>query len=277
MLADLHIHTSFSDGAQSPAEVVAAAVQKGLSVISVCDHDTIAAYDSLHPLCLKAGLTLVQGVELDVYWRGKTLHLLGYNFDPGHPRMAALMQKTRRQLEEISVQMVKKMLPDYPSLSVEDYDQFSYPSGEGGWKGLHYLRARGLTQALMEGLSFHQKYGGFRPEYEDIAEACRVIREAGGVPVLAHPGCWWPDMPADFVDILDDLRSLGVGGIECHYPEHTKAFTDFCAAYCHTHGLCVTCGGDGHGGFNNSPGGVVHDIGIMRVDMGELDLRGIIN
>lgn len=276
MLADLHIHTSFSDGAQSPEAVVAAAVQKNLSLISICDHDVIEAYGSLRPLCHRVGLRLVQGVELDVYWHQRTLHLLGYSFDPDHPRMAELMQNTRRELLEVSVQMVKKMLPEYPMLSMEDYDQFTYPPGEGGWKGLHYLRARGLTQVLMEGLFFHQKYGGFQPEYYDIGEACSIIREAGGVPVLAHPGCWWPDMPADFVDILDDLRSLGIGGIECYYPEHTPAFTKFCVDYCRSHNLCITCGGDGHGGFNNFPGGIVHDVGIMRVDMNELDLRGII-
>ncbi len=276
MLADLHMHTSFSDGAQSPAEVIKAAVQKGLDLISVCDHDTIAAYDSLRPLCQKAALSLIQGVELDVYWRGKTLHVLGFAFDPTDVEMTEMMHSTRRELMEVSVQMVKKMLPDYPALSMEDYEQFTYPPGEGGWKGLHYLRARGLTRELMEGFFFHQKYGGFIPDYYDIDRACSIIRNAGGVPVLAHPGCWWPDMPADFEDILNDLKSLGIGGIECHYPEHTQSLTQFCVDYCRTHDLRITCGGDGHGGFNNFPGGVVHDIGIMQVDMSELDLKGII-
>ncbi len=276
MLADLHIHTCFSDGAQTPQEVVDAAVAKGLSVISVCDHDTIAAYESLRPICQAAGLCLVQGVELDVYWHGSLLHLLGYAFDAENVQMLKLMQKTRRELMEISVRMVRSMLKDYPQLSMEDYAKFSYAPGEGGWKGLHYLRARGLTASLMEGLSFHRQYGGFRPDYYDIEEACSIIKEAGGVPVLAHPGCWWPQMPEDFAAILDDLKSLGVGGIECHYPEHTEAFTNFCVDYCRTNDLRITCGGDGHGGFNNVPGGVVHDIGILRVDAKELDLRGIV-
>ncbi len=276
MLADLHIHTCFSDGAQSPREVVDTAKAKGLNVISVCDHDTIAAYDSLRPICEAEDIHLVQGVELDVCWRDRTLHLLGYAFDYRNAHMLELMQKSRRELEEISVQMVMNMLKDYPELNMEDYARFTYAPGEGGWKGLHYLRARGLTDSLLNGLAYHKQYGGFRPDYYGIGEACFVIREAGGVPVLAHPGCWWPQMPEDFEDILDDLRRCGLGGIECYYPEHTKSFTNFCAAYCHAHKLCITCGGDGHGGFNNVPGGVVHDIGIMRVDMSQLDLRGIL-
>ena len=276
MLADLHIHTFFSDGAQSPQEVVDDAKAKGLSVISVCDHDTIAAYDSLRPICEAAGIRLVQGAELDVYWHDRVLHILGYAFDPTNERMLRMMAESRRELEQVSVQLVKSMLTDYPSLSMEDYTDFSFASGEGGWKGIHYLRARGLTSTLMEGLSFYRKYSDYKSDYYSMEEACQIIREAGGVPVLAHPGCWWPVMPDNFSDILDDLMRCGMEGIECYYPEHTREMTDFCVAYCRAHNLRITCGGDGHGGFNNMPGGVVHDIGIMRVDMSQLDLRGIL-
>lgn len=276
MIADLHIHTCYSDGTQTPEEVAAAAHEKGLEVISVCDHNTIKAYPHLRPACEKAGLRLIQGVELDVAWRKRTLHLLGYHFDPQDADFLALMGKTRRELEQISVEMVRKMLDDYPFLSMDDYEAYDYPPGEGGWKGLHYLRARGLTRELMEGLAFHQKYGGFQPDYYPIEEACRAVRKAGGVPVLAHPGCWWPQIPEDFEEILDDLRSRGLGGIECYYPEHSEEMTRFCVDYCHTHDMRVTCGGDGHGGFNNVPGETFFDIGVMRVDMDQLDLRGIL-
>lgn len=276
MYADLHIHTCFSDGAQSPLEIADAAKAKGLSVISVCDHDTIDAYASLRPACEEAGIRLIQGVELDVCWHDRVLHLLGYAFDPGNDHMRRMMKKSRSELEQVSVQLIKNMLPNYPNLSMEDYERFTYMPGEGGWKGIHYLRARGLTSSLMEGLLFYNKYGNYKPDYYSLGEACRAIRGAGGVPVLAHPGCWWPVIPGDFSDILDDLRKCGMEGIECYYPEHTKEMTDLCVAYCRAHDLSITCGGDGHGGFNNTPGGVVHDVGVMRVDMGQLDLRGIL-
>ncbi len=276
MYADLHIHTCFSDGAQSPLEVVDTAKAKGLNVISVCDHDTIAAYSSLHPICEAAGIRLIQGVELDVNWHNRVLHLLGYAFDPKNTQLIKLMEKSRRELDHVSVQLVQNMLADYPELSMEDYTGFTYALGEGGWKGLHYLRARGLTSSLMDGMSFYKKYGGYKPDYYSMAEACQAISEAGGVPVLAHPGCWWPVIPENFTDALNDLRKFGMEGIECYYPEHTKEMTDHCIAYCRAHSLRITCGGDGHGGFNNVPGGVIHDIGIMRVDMSQLDLRGIL-
>ncbi len=276
MIADLHIHTCFSDGVQSPQEVVVAAVERGLSVISICDHDTIDAYLSLRPICEVADIRLIQGVELDVYWHDRVLHLLGYAFDPMNVQMLKLMEKSRRELDRVSVELVKNMLADYKNLSMEDYADFSYAPGEGGWKGIHYLRARGLTSSLMEGLSFYKKYGDYKPDYYSMEEACQTIRQAGGVPVLAHPGGWWPVMPENFLDILNDLRRCGMEGIECYYPEHTGEMTDFCVAYCRAHDLRITCGGDGHGGFNNVPGGIVHDIGIMRVDMSRLDLRGIL-
>jgi predicted metal-dependent phosphoesterase TrpH len=276
MLADLHIHTCFSDGAQSSREVVDAAKAKGLSVISVCDHDTVTAYLGLRPICEAAGIRLIQGVELDVYWHDRVLHLLGYSFDHENNKMRKLMEKSRRELEQVSVQLIKNMLLDYPHLSLEDYEGFTYAPGEGGWKGIHYLRARGLTSSLMEGLSFYKKYGGYKPDYYSMGEACQAICEAGGIPVLAHPGCWWPVIPENFADILDDLRKFGMKGIECFYPEHTREMTEYCVAYCRAHNLRITCGGDGHGRFNNIPGDVIHDIGIMQVDMSQLDLQGIL-
>ena len=88
MFVDLHMHTYFSDGTQSPEEVVTAAKANGLSVISVCDHNTVAAYDRLIPACAEAGVGLVQGAEIDVYWKGgERLHLLAYNFDPANREM----------------------------------------------------------------------------------------------------------------------------------------------------------------------------------------------
>jgi len=84
MFVDLHIHTYFSDGTQSPEEVAEIAKVKGISVISVCDHNTIEAYKRLKIACQSVNIKLIQGVELDVSWEQERLHLLAYNFDPAN-------------------------------------------------------------------------------------------------------------------------------------------------------------------------------------------------
>jgi hypothetical protein len=103
------------------------------------------------------------------------------------------------------------------------------------------------------------------------------VRVAGGIPVLAHPSAWWEVMPVGFEAILDELHGYGIEGIECYYPSNSAELTELCVNYCREHGMVITCGGDGHGGFNNVGGGVVYDIGIVKTDINKLNLGGILN
>jgi hypothetical protein len=135
----------------------------GLSAISVCDHNTIAAYDRLRRACAGSPVKLVQGVEIDVYWRGAKLHLLGYGFDPENIRMLDMLNKSRYELDKVGVEMVARMQDDYPFITLDDYAAYEYPPGAGGWKALNYLRHKGITENLLDGLEFHSRYGGYVP------------------------------------------------------------------------------------------------------------------
>jgi PHP family Zn ribbon phosphoesterase len=176
MFADLHIHTWHSDGTQSPEEVVSIAKARGLSVISICDHDTVDAYDSLRKACAENKILLIQGVELDVYLGEKRLHMLAYHFDPVHPDMRVMIQKSRRELDEISVDMVAEMEKDFPRLSSADYALYIPPKGRGGWKGINYLFDRGLSENVMDARRYHKRYGHYRPAFYALADACRCWR-----------------------------------------------------------------------------------------------------
>jgi len=276
MLADFHIHTYFSDGRQSPEDVARAAAVAGLSVISVCDHNSTATYDRLRPTCASAGIALVQGVELDVYWRDKRLHLLGYNFDPQNAELCALIVNNRRELDQMSVELVRAMAADYPALSMADYERYTYDPRTGGWKGVNYLKDRGVTDDLLDGMPFYKQYAGdFHPGFSSMEAACLAIQNAGGLPVLAHPGCAWPEVSEELSDALGEMKALGLAGIECYYPDHVREMTEFLASFCRRNDMRITCGGDGHGGFGEVYGLPRRDIGVMRTNMDELDLRGI--
>ncbi len=277
MYADLHIHTYFSDGTLSPEEVVASAKAQGLSVISVCDHDLISAYDRLRPACETAGITLVQGVEIDVRWQAEQLHLLAYNFDPHDGPMREMLAYCRSQLDQISVEMIRAMEKEDARITLAEYRAYKRPLHRGGWEGINYLYDKGISEDLLDGMRFHKQYGAFQPEYVTFEDACRIVRKAGGVPVLAHPGNYaWADDSAICRAGFDDMLRLGLGGIECYYPGHNAAFTEACADFCRENGICITCGGDGHGDFLREVNGILYEIGTMRVDMALLNLRGIL-
>ncbi|MDR0326249.1 MAG: PHP domain-containing protein [Oscillospiraceae bacterium] len=272
MVADLHIHTYFSDGSQSPEEVVQIAKKKGLAVISVCDHDTVAAYSRLRPACEAAGIRLVQGVELDVYWKEQQVHLLAYNFDSSHAPMSELMQKSRAELDYTSVELIENMEKAGQPVSVSGYAAYEMPLGRGGWKGINYLLDKGVISDLKHWQNLYREYGGGDPDFPSVEKACRIIKSAGGIPVLAHPGNRWPDRVPDFPDILSKLKSCGIEGVECYHPDHTAEMTDACLDFCRRNDMRITCGGDGHGCFLDER----YDIGVLKVDMNDLDLRGII-
>lgn len=276
MFVDLHVHTYFSDGSLSPEEVVSIAKERNLSAISVCDHNTLEAYARLHDACKNTPIKLVQGVELDVYWEKYRLHLLGYNFNPGDIKLDRLIRNSRYELDQISVEMIRKMQDDYSNISLDEYAGYDYKRGLGGWKGINYLKDKGLIDNLEDGMRFHMEYGGYTPKFPTLAEACAAIKNAGGVPVIAHPGNWWLDIPDNFTEILAELKNNGAEGIECYYPPQVGRFRDICVDFCRKNDMRITCGGDCHGVFSRIYEGILYDIGVVKVDSGELDLRGIL-
>ena len=273
MYADMHIHTWFSDGTQTPEEVAEAAKNKGIGLISVCDHNSIKSYGRLKPACKALGLTLVQGVELSVEWDGKDLHVLAYNFDPDNIDILALIDRNQEEFDREGYNMIKNMSKEYPDISISDYGEYEKPPGRGGWKSINYLYDIGLTDDLLVGgMQFHKQYG-LNMRFGSVEDACKIIRSAGGVPVLAHPGMYWKE--DELIGKLGKLITKGIGGVECFYPVHNESFTVKCVDFCKINSLCITCGCDGHGDFAQNVRGVFCDIGVLKIDVSLLSLEGI--
>ena len=272
--ADLHIHTYFSDGDQSPEEIAALAREKGLAYISVCDHDVITAYPRLSAACAKEGVGLIQGVEISVNWEKQWLHLLAYDFDPENEGMQMLLCKSRLELAEFDDGVIYNMAADFPQLDLAEYEIYQRPRERGGWKALNYIYDKGLSENLLDGMKYEKKYSGTTPVLPEISKACRVIKAAGGVPILAHPGDWWMNEAADAPAKFTVLKELGLAGVECYYPRHSTEFTRMCVDFCEKNGMYITCGGDCHGEFarRREPGAVDRYLGVMDVDMASLRL-----
>ena len=275
MFADLHLHSCYSDGTQTPEQIAATAKARGFSLIALADHNTCAGYPSLRQACELLDLDCLPGMELDCRYDRYELHILAYGFRM-EETLLALAGECRRLLLEMSRDLIRRMEKDLPALSLKEYDAWDYESTQGGWKGLHYLLHKGVTRELTDGMSLYAAYGCDYTDYPfpPVEEVCRVIRRAGGVPVLAHP-CNWFDAgdPQRLLFHLDRLAAAGVGGIECYYPANSPEMTRLCRDYCLDHGFMITAGSDAHGDFQKRHHGVEYYIGAVRVDRSQLALH----
>ncbi|MEG0852383.1 MAG: PHP domain-containing protein [Angelakisella sp.] len=274
MSVDLHLHSCFSDGTYTPEEMAEALKQHGITLAALADHNTCDGYPRFHAACDSLGISTIRGMEMDCLHDGIVIHVLAYGFEAAG-KILSFAAHSRQLLLEMSRDLVRRMHKDYPQLSLEEYDSFTYDSTKGGWKGLHYLLEKGIVQNLCEGRKLYSKYHCDYSDYPfpSAGAVCQAIRDAGGLPVLAHPGNWFAETPPkELTEKFDALRTAGLGGIECYYPSHSPRLTAFCLAYCSKHNLLVTAGSDCHGEFLKTIGGVDYVLGAVNVTADQLRL-----
>lgn len=270
--ADMHIHSLYSDGSHSPAEIVRRAKAGGVGLISVCDHNVVQGTLEAAPLAQAAGLAYIPGVEIDAIHEGADIHILCYGADLSNGPLLARIRHARARLDGMSTELLRRMLPEHPRLSMEDYEIFAHDSSLGGWKMLQYLRARGLTRELHDGFGFYERYGVTYAEagFDGLETIVSAIHAAGGRAVLAHPGVVFPnEYLSEFERHVQRALDAGMDGVECHYPRHTPAITRRCLEICRARGLMITAGSDCHGAFNQN------QIGQTRTPISKLKIGSL--
>ena len=257
MAADLHCHTKISDGSTAIDELVILAKNKGLSAISVTDHDTFGGVKRAKIFGDKFGVKVIPGVEISAfdYERKRKVHLLCY-LPKSSDRLAGMLRKTnynRKQAMSVSIQ---KVLRAYPI----PYDMILRRTA-----GSTNVYKQHIMQALMDAGYTDEMFGTvykklFDPrfglaksnfEYPDVFEALRLIKESGGIAVLAHPAVY------DSYDLMYELIEKGIDGIEVWHPRANENDDKLLAQICDQHNLIKTGGTDFHG-VNTS---VVNPIG----------------
>ena len=273
---DLHIHTNMSDGSDSVHEIIELAHNNNVSVISITDHNTLEAYTDDTFLCAShAGLSLVPGVELDVRFEGRQFHLLGYGIDLQNSRIREVCAYNSAVQEEYNLNLIKCMEKDIIGVSVKDYLDYQIPLGRGGWKLLNYLLDIGLTQSLLEGTKYYKQYGfnSNTINFVSLEEAVKVIKEAGGISVFAHPAeqiayNQYDKQHEDFWNTLREILKSNVAGIECIHPLHAFGLQKELINFCNERGLYISGGTDYHGHFFNKQkqtiGGQLIEINIAE-------------
>jgi predicted metal-dependent phosphoesterase TrpH len=252
--ADLHVHSDASDGTDAPAEVMRRAARAGLDAVALTDHDTVAGLAEARR-ALPDGLTLVPGMELSCRLDGRSLHLLAYLFDPDYPELA---EQTRR-IRDDRVLRARAMVRRLADLGAAvTWDQVAAIAGTAVVGRPHIARAMaasGVVPTPADAFTSDWIADGGRAyvaKYAlDSSRAIRLVRAAGGAPVLAHPrsareggrrGGW-----AVSDDQIAALAAAGLAGIEVFHPDQSAPQRADLVGLARDLGLVATGGSDDHG------------------------------
>ncbi len=248
MKIDLHIHTTYSDGTFSPEMVIDTALECGLDVIALTDHDNIlshkAAYDYVQKNDLK--IEIIPGVEINTIYKGYEVHILGYFMDTNNADFQNLM-KTQQEARVKQTNEIIGLLSKKAGIRIK-FEDIKSLVAEGGSIGRPHI-ARAITNAggVSNVMEAYAKYindsSNVYVQRKTVSphEACEIIYEAGGIPVFAHP------IDVEISDELaKELISYGLRGIEAYHRKHSPAVVEHYSSLAEKYGLIITGGSDFH-------------------------------
>lgn len=249
---DLHTHTTASDGTLHPRELVALAAGKGLAAVAITDHDTTEGVPEALAASKEFAIRVIPGVEINTDTETGHVDILGYFIDVGHPGFQSILARIRDARYYRAQEIVEKLRRLGRPVSFDRVLDLA----EGGAVGRPHV-ARALLEAghvTTVGEAFELYIGRDGPAYADRyritpADACRLIREAGGAPSLAHPVPPEDPLsdPRNLPVLLPELVEAGLAGLECFYPGYPPEATRWLLGLAAEFDLIPTGGSDFHG------------------------------
>jgi predicted metal-dependent phosphoesterase TrpH len=243
---DLHIHTTFSDGDMTPEAVVAEAKRLGLAGVAITDHDEVAGVDAALQVA-GDGFEVVSGVELSTS-DGKTdIHILGYLIDTKSEELLKYLEIFRDARLNRGIKMVERLREMGVDIEVDSVLEIA----GGGAVGRPHIAAALVEHGAVDSVeTAFRKYIGFKspayvPKYQlKPSDAFRLIREAGGVGAMSHPGTTRRD------ELITDFVAVGMRAIEVFHPKHSEGDVARYLRLAEKLGLVATGGSDSHGTRN---------------------------
>jgi len=250
-LIDLHLHSTCSDGALAPEEVVARAARAGLKAMALADHDNIDGIERAMAAGAQWGVEVIPGVELSVVWKDwQDIHLLGYGFDWRHPGLVEALrefqafrqQRNQQIVDRVNARLAKEARPPIRFERVLEL--------AGGTIGRPHvalvLVEAGAVRTVEEAFQRYLVDCNVSKRYFPVDEAILLVHAAGGVAVLAHPPFITRNRTS-FRILLDQLVGLGLDGVEVFNSGAGRQESDWYLTEARRRGLIVTGGSDFHG------------------------------
>lgn len=253
MCVDLHLHSLYSDGTATPAELAELAARHKLTGIALTDHDTVDGVAQFFARGRDLDLTVIAGLEVGATHRETSLHILGYGVDPASRVLARWLEPLQRGREERNAKIIAKMRQMGLNVHPEELQDIS-PHGQTGRPHIaRLLLKKGIVTSMAEAFQRYLRRGApawFSRFAYSAAESIDIIHQAGGVAVLAHPGQVDPGgktLPL----LVNELVERGLDGLEVYYPAHPPEAQKRLLTLARKYDLVVTGGSDYHGKNKN--------------------------
>lgn len=244
---DLHVHTTASDGTLSPAEVVREAKRIGLSAVAITDHDTHCGYAAAREEGERLAVEVVPGIEISTKFTGP-VHILGYYIDVDSPALKEVLDWIVRDRDERNAKMCALMAADGVDITY-DYMQKRFGEVVGRPHFAQILVERGYAESVADAFDRYVEKG--RKYYQgrsflSLERSIELIREAEGIPVLAHPFQYRLD-EGGLRELIERCIASGLEGMECMYSGYGADKVAYLSAMAEEYGLLRTGGSDFHG------------------------------
>ena len=261
MKIDLHIHSHYSDGVLSPAELIERAMRENVKVMSLTDHDNVNGIEKIMHLGKRQNIEVIPGIEISANMRRQEFHILGYYID----YKSDVLHYHLKKWADYRSDQVENMCDNLNKMGYKiDFDNIK-EMAKSRTMGVHLLAIALLQAGYVESIDesirkLTGKMGAAYVERNDVhpKEAVNLIRECKGIPVLAHP------CTSKNTDYIDELIAHGLNGIEVYYSSHTIEHIKYLETLAIERGLLMTGGSDFHG-----PGGPHWDD---RIEMGSVQV-----
>ena len=253
MFADLHLHSTYSDGTDTPLELCKLAKQNNVQVISITDHDTVNGQKALHNEQLPEDVKVIPGIEISTEVNHRMLHILGYYIDIFDERL-------ERFINDISIEKTETTRLNFENACFNNVFSYKWErvlelnEGQARISGIHVIKAMEFDGYKVPGMDLwdmFRKY--FWPANDTYItnqtitayDAIDIIKSIGGIPVIAHPVTINDD------DVVFDLIRYGLQGIEVYHPKHSDEDSAKYLQIAKDRKLYITGGNDWHGRNNN--------------------------
>jgi hypothetical protein len=250
MRLDLHVHTTSSDGTLSPADTIAAAAERGVTLIAITDHDTTDGIAEAQAAAPGAGVILIPGIELSADSESQDIHVLGYFLDPASEELQAELRDLRESRNARNERIIEKLAALGARVPPERVQEIAGP----GSVGRPHIAAAMVEAGHVsnQGEAFHRFLARNKPAFAPRkqltpARACEIIHRVGGLAALAHP------VKIGSRAAMENALDGGMDAIEVYHSDHSAHETENLLALTKERGLLVVGGSDTHGPHSDRP------------------------
>lgn len=272
MAADLHLHSTASDGVDSPRDVMRLAAEAGVTVAALTDHDTLDGLEEAAAAAREVGIRLIHGVELSVDHNGVKIHMLVYFTDPGSQPLEEKLHALRDGRDVRNILIVERLNELGFDVSLADVLDQAKGASVGRPHIADALIDKGYFDSRDEAFVDLLRDGGqayFPRDRMTAVQAITLARDSGCVPVIAHPLTM--QVPESrYGPLFRDLADIGLGGIEAHHSMHDQGLRDHLTSIAHDLGLAATGGSDYHGAGKRAYD-IATGTGDLRVPMAAVE------